>query len=143
MSDRIDIDCDACDRVFPADPAEQRVACPYCGDVNRIERAMEPEPNPASSGPSAHSNASPPAASSETLLRTVRPALVRGHPVASFSATLLLLGGLAVIVLALTGGLPEWLKWVGAGADMANVGLTIDLRLMSGRSRLKLIELCD
>ena len=47
-------------------------------------------------------SAPPSGSSNETLLRTVRPALVRGHPVASFLAAVLLVGGMVVIILSLT-----------------------------------------
>ena len=140
MPDPIDIVCDACDRLFPADPSEEKVSCPFCGDVNRVDRSAASKPRPeASTAPST----SPEAASTngETLLRTVRPALVRGHPVASFLAMALLLGGLTVIILALTSGLPEWMKWLGAALGLGGFVWALWIFVLGHRwDRLKITD---
>ena len=70
--------CDACREPFDVDPAElpddRRVACPYCGDVNRIDAATAAAPvthTPAAAKTSI---------ADERDLLVVRPALARGHP---------------------------------------------------------------
>ncbi|MBC03632.1 MAG: hypothetical protein CMJ34_10080 [Phycisphaerae bacterium] len=79
--------------------------------------------------------------SNETLLRTVRPALVRGHPIASFLAAVLLLGGMIVIILSLTGGLPEWMRWPGAVAGLGGVVWALWIFVLGHRwDRLKITD---
>ncbi len=137
MPDPIEIICDACDRSFPADPGLEKAHCPYCSDVNRIRRASTIDPDPRASG-------SPPTASAppgEKFLRTVRPALVRGHPIASLASFLLVIGGLAAIILALTGGLPEWSRWIGASAGLAGFSWAIWIFVLGHRwDRLKITD---
>ncbi|MCP4833325.1 MAG: PH domain-containing protein [Phycisphaera sp.] len=137
MSDPIEIVCDACDRSFPADPGLEKMPCPYCGDVNRIERADGPA---ASRSPGPTSSSAPPP-SNEELLRTVRPALVRGHPIASLLSFLLLAGGLATVVLALTGGLPEWTRWIGIAGGLVGLGWSFWIFVLGHRwDRLKITD---
>lgn len=140
MPDPIDIVCDACDRSFPVDPSEEKVSCPFCGDVNRVDRSAVNKPRPeASTAPSTSPEA--PVTNVETLLRTVRPALVRGHPVASFLAMALLLGGLTVIILALTGGLPEWMRWLGAALGLGGLVWAFWIFVLGHRwDRLKITD---
>ena len=86
-------------------------------------------------------DASASGSSNETLLRTVRPALVRGHPVASCLATLLLIGGMVVIILSLTGGLPEWMRWLGAVAGLGGVVWALWIFVLGHRwDRLKITD---
>lgn len=125
---RIEWRCDACDRAFPVDPDADRVPCPYCGDVNRIRRTDAP-PDRASGSDASGSAPS----EAERVLRVVRPALVRGHPVASLSAIGLALAGLTLTVLGLTGGTPEWLLWPGLGAIAAGGGWSLWLFVLGHR----------
>ena len=113
--ERIEWRCDACDRAFPVDPNADRVPCPYCGDVNRINRGSTSESR------GSRAAAAPPASNDKTerALRVVRPALVRGHPIASIGAIGLVVAGLVVVVLGLTSGMPEWLLWPGLGGILA------------------------
>ena len=119
--ERIEWRCDACDRAFPVDPTADRVPCPYCGDINRINRASDPDPAPESGPTSSATDVDVPAKDdqAERALRVVRPALVRGHPFASAGAIGLMVGGLVTIVLGLTSGMPEWLLWPGLGGVAA------------------------
>ncbi len=109
---RIEWRCDACDRAFPVDPDVDRVPCPYCGDINRIRRPSSEMPltGPATNSPPETSAS---ADHGEQVLRVVRPALVRGHPLASTGAIGLVTTGTVTSVLGLTGGGPEWLRWPG------------------------------
>lgn len=115
--ERIEWRCDACDRAFPVDPTADRVPCPYCGDINRINRGSGPNAGAGtgSPDPTIEAAASVEDDRSERALRVVRPALVRGHPVASTGAIGLIVAGLVTIVLGLTSGMPEWLLWPGLG----------------------------
>jgi membrane protein YdbS with pleckstrin-like domain/predicted RNA-binding Zn-ribbon protein involved in translation (DUF1610 family) len=112
---RIEWHCDACDRAFPVDPDADRVPCPYCGDINRIRRAMEAETAADASG-ERHDRPQADDARRETVLRVVRPALVRGHPAASSGAIGLSVAGIVTGILGLTEGGPDWLLWPGLGA---------------------------
>lgn len=92
----IHIECDNCERTFEVDPGEvdEKVACPFCGDVNRVP-----------DGPVAASGA-------EQEIRRIHPAMVRAHPFRFLAIMILLAGGIAGAVW-LTGredGL-RWLKW--------------------------------
>ena len=116
---RIEWRCDACDRAFPVDPTADRVPCPYCGDINRIRRAeLATTAAPATSSAERGAAAEP---DGESVLRVVRPALVRGHPGASVGAIGLVVGGVVVGILGLTGGGPEWLGWPGLAALAAGL----------------------
>ncbi len=123
---RIEWRCDACDRAFPVDPDADRVPCPYCGDINRIRRAVEAGVGtaPTDGGPDRSGTDD---ARRETVLRVVRPALVRGHPAASAGAIGLSVAGIVTGVLGLTGGGPDWLLWPGLAA--LGVGLVWSLWL--------------
>lgn len=101
--------CDACDRSFPVAPDAGKVPCPYCGDVNRIV----PSEIPATS----RTQSSKP----EDLLRMVRPALVRGHPMACLGVAVLAVGGATLAVMSNFNEL-AWQLWVGL-ASMAASGI--------------------
>ncbi|MEE2973357.1 MAG: PH domain-containing protein [Planctomycetota bacterium] len=131
-SAKIEWRCDACDRAFPVDADADRVPCPYCGDVNRIATAA--------SNPRPRSAVDPPRpATGEQVLRTVRPALVRGHPLASLGSIGLLVGGMALAIIALTGGAPEWTRWLGLIAALGGLGWGLWLFVLGHRwDRLKI-----
>ena len=131
----IEWSCDACDRSFPVDPRADRVPCPYCGDINRISRGTgsappaEPRETPANRD------------SAERLLRMVRPALVRGHPLASLGSIGLLIGGLTILILSFSGGLPEWSRWPGIAAALAGLGWGLWIFVLGHRwDRLKITD---
>lgn len=137
MPEPIEIACDACERSFPADPGLEKMPCPYCGDVNRVDRVAHLETTEDATATSAAA----PTSSGEELLRTVRPALVRGHPVASLLSFSLLVGGLATVVLALTGGLPEWTRWLGVVAGLVGLGWSLWIFVLGHRwDRLKITD---
>lgn len=127
---KIEWHCDACDRAFPVDAGADRVPCPYCGDINRIA-PRNPIP-PESTAPPADD-------SGEQVLRTVRPALVRGHPLASLGSVGLLGGGIAMAIMALTGGVPEWMRWLGLAAGLGGLGWGLWIFVLGHRwDRLKI-----
>ena len=48
----IDIECDNCEKTFEVsdDQAGGKVACPMCGDINRVPDAPRARPAPAAGG---------------------------------------------------------------------------------------------
>ena len=121
---RIEWRCDACDRAFPVDPEADRVPCPYCGYINRIRRTVATGTDGTDSD---HDRPRAGDSHRENVLRVVRPALVRGHPVASSGAIGLSVAGVVTGILGLTEGGPDWLLWPGLGA--LGVGLVWSLWL--------------
>ncbi len=78
------ITCDGCEKQFeaPDENAGGKIACPYCGDVNRVPELHTPESEglPPDSGPEQH-------------ICVVRPAMFRAHPFrAVFIAMLFIVG---------------------------------------------------
>ena len=121
MPEPVEIVCDACERSFPADPTLEKIACPYCGDVNRVQSAVSPEPSPETVTASSDSPDRPDA--EERFLRVARPALVRGHPVASLVSSTITLGGGGFLILALTSeSIPHWMWWIGLAVLLAGGG---------------------
>ncbi|MDB4775922.1 PH domain-containing protein [bacterium] len=99
MTDAATILCDNCERSFPIDPDLAKMPCPFCGDINRT---------------GANPNRAKPSSGTERELRVARPALVRGHPLASLLSGATTLGGGALMVLSLTSTLiPHWAWWIG------------------------------
>ncbi|MDA0296206.1 MAG: PH domain-containing protein [Planctomycetota bacterium] len=99
MANAPQIVCDQCERVFSIDPGVAKMPCPFCGDINRTGV----DPIRAS-----------PTSEDERVLRVARPALVRGHPLASLLSTGVTLGSGSLMVLALTSAsVPHWAWWIG------------------------------
>ena len=118
MSEPVEIVCDACERSFPAKPTIEKIACPYCGDVNRVQPAVPVETNDPDR-PDSNEQAD----GDERFLRVARPALVRGHPIASFVSSATTLAGAAFLVLALTSpSIPHWTWWIGFAVLLAGGG---------------------
>lgn len=120
MPEPVEITCDACERSFPASPTVEKIACPYCGDVNRLHARVPVEAAEAVPEPIDRPDAD------ERFLRVARPALVRGHPIASLASSATTLGGAGFLVLALTtDSIPRWMWWFGL------VGLLVGLGWMT------------
>ena len=99
MTNASKIVCDQCERTFPIKPGVAKMPCPFCGDINRTGAAPL--------------NADP-ASASERILRVARPALVRGHPLASLLSIGITLGSGVLMLLALTStSVPDWTWWIG------------------------------
>jgi hypothetical protein len=117
MSEPVEIVCDACERSFPAEPTVEKIACPYCGDVNRVPSSV-PVETPATAP---DSNDRPD--TEERFLRVARPALVRGHPIASLASSTTTLAGGGFLILALTSpSIPHWMWWIGLAVLLAGGG---------------------
>ena len=102
----ITIECDDCERNFEIDDdqAGGKVACPYCGDMNRV---------PEAHGPTA--KGLPPDEGPEQDICTIRPAMFCAHPFRFSIITILAIGG-AVLTIAATvsDNVADWLSWLGA-----------------------------
>ena len=112
--------CDKCEQAFEAEDSDAggRVACPYCGDVNRVPAAVTTSSAvPATmsrgrEGPS--SMGASEGVGGETPLRIVRAAMFRAHPLLYSLMVLLLLAGLVMAIGAAL--LVQWtntLIWIG------------------------------
>jgi membrane protein YdbS with pleckstrin-like domain/phage FluMu protein Com len=120
----IQITCDNCERLFEAtdEDAGGKVACPYCGDVNRVEAPARD----ATSSP--RSTRLPHGEGPEEHIRTVRPAMLRAHPLRAAIITILILGGAILAIWLGTLDKPEWViraqKWlIGGSLIITIVGL--------------------
>ena len=107
----VELDCDACGRIFSASTSESRATCPHCGDVNRVSNGT----------PVATVRRSDGRDGAETVLRMVRPALVRGHPLASLGSGGLAIGGLVTITIVNTSDWAGWLGWLGGTGLLVGV----------------------
>ncbi len=108
----IDIICDKCERAFTVedDTAGGKVACPLCGDINRV---------PAEDVPAGRSEAPPPrrespasAGGPEHELAVVRPAMVRAHPFRFLVIFALIVGGTAAAIWGWRTA-TTWAAWLG------------------------------
>ncbi|MHC4415795.1 MAG: TFIIB-type zinc ribbon-containing protein [Planctomycetota bacterium] len=104
----IEIQCDNCERPFEVDQGEAggKVACPYCGDINRVP------PGPAEEIPPR--KVLPPEAGPEQEICLVHPAMFRAHPFRFLLLVALLIGGVVLAVMAASSErLDDWLSWLG------------------------------
>lgn len=129
----IQIRCDDCEKMFeiPDDQAGQKVACPYCGDVNRVGSLQRPvadssvvgktppsgpaaKPGPVSMTPVGkliHSD-------QEQVIAVVRQAMFRAHPFWYSLMVLILIGGIILAVMGSQGNqpgarFPHWTMYAG------------------------------
>lgn len=118
----IRIECDNCEMPFEVDPAASgsKVACPECGDVNRVPVAAA-EPLRAARAEPARD------AAEETEICVVRPGMFRAHPFRYALIVLLFVGGVALAIASTTSErVAPWLLWpalVVAAAMLAWFGL--------------------
>ncbi len=129
-------ECDNCEKLFQVDDdaAGEKVACPYCGDVNRIISRVETTgPVNQPHAPSTANNADPARAeagesssasdrdaassvASERPLVVVRTAMFRGRPFLYSLMVLLFLSGVGVGIYGLAAEPAyQWLRWLGLG----------------------------
>jgi hypothetical protein len=106
--DVISIECDNCDKVFEVEPdaAGTRIACPHCGDVNRVPAAASSSPPPAPA-----TGTAPPEAEREICV--VRPGMFRAHPFRYLLILLLFVGGLTLAGCATFSVIAAWLAIPG------------------------------
>ena len=115
----IEIECDNCERTFEVGVADAggKVACPYCGDVNRVPAEPAPEPRPPESPQPPEPpqpGGRPPEAGPEQPIRVIHPAMFRAHPFRAVLVAGLLVGGLVLAGAALSSDrVWSWLRWVG------------------------------
>ncbi|MEZ6243618.1 MAG: PH domain-containing protein [Phycisphaerales bacterium] len=126
----IRIHCDNCERLIevPDEQAGEKIACPDCGDINRVPGAApdarRPGEAPAKKQDRAAAAGYPPDSGPEKTVRTLRPSLFRARPI-TFSVTALLL---VAAIIALATGLAQGRAWLWVmGALVALVALAFIL----------------
>lgn len=118
----IEIECDNCEKTFAvdSDQAGMKVACPMCGDINRVpgEGAAGAAPAPAKGR-----DAIPRADGPEQEILVVRPAMFRAHPFRYLLIVIVFIGGivgaimgsatliLLVLGLAVSLAMAIWFGW--------------------------------
>ncbi len=109
----ISITCDRCDHAFEvADDAGDRVACPKCGDINRVpprrtERRIDEGPIPTAAPAPASKGAGDDV---EHTVAVVRQAMFRAHPFWYSLMALVILSGLTLSVLSALTMVAAWLS---------------------------------
>lgn len=123
----ITLTCDNCDKPFQIEDeaAGEKVACPYCGDVQRVPAAgaaVAPRTAPAGHGTE---TAAPRRAepirddAAERRIAVVRVAMFRAHPFWYTLMVLVFIGGGVLAILATNlqqFANARWLVWVGLAA---------------------------
>jgi len=115
------IECDNCERLInvPADHDKPKIACPYCGDVNRIpenvnEVADADAPAERDSGGEEAPVNLPPKTEAERTICVLRPAMGRAHPFQFGLMIVLGLGGIVLAIMSRAGeSVPPWALWPG------------------------------
>jgi membrane protein YdbS with pleckstrin-like domain len=126
----ITLTCDNCDKPFQIedDAAGEKVACPYCADVQRVPAGAAAEAGIEKAAPAVvpkpqakpHSDSAAP----EQTIAVVRVAMFRAHPFWYMLMVLILIGGAALAVLVPNlqqFANARWLLWVGLAAMAAAV----------------------
>ena len=110
----ITIECDDCERTFDIEDEQAggKVACPYCGDMNRVPEAHGPQ-----------AKGLPPDEGPEQDISVVHPAMFRAHPFRFLAITVLFVGGIAMAIYSATSDQSGvWLAWVGRVITFAGAG---------------------
>lgn len=116
----INVSCDRCEAELSFEDkfAGQKVACPHCGDINRLpERAEFQAPDQPKPMDRAAAKGLPPDDGPETSVMTVRPSLTRSRPVVS---ALFLFGPLALSIAL----------WVSISSDKRPVWVILALPII-------------
>lgn len=93
--------CDNCEVLIEVDDdsAGQKVACPECGDINRIPAApVAGVVKERASGDRATAAGLPPDSGPEERVAVFRPAMLRARPLTFFGVSLAMLAGIAGVV---------------------------------------------
>lgn len=109
----ITIECDDCERTFDieGEQAGGKVACPYCGDMNRVPEAHGPQ-----------AKGLPPDEGPEQDISVVHPAMFRAHPFRFLAIAVVVLGGIVLAIAAISSDTVwAWLSWVGLVLSVAGV----------------------
>lgn len=119
----ITIHCDNCERELQLEDkdAGSKVACPHCGDINRV-----PAPSSEDSAVRADRASAaglPPDGGAETTVRTLRPCMVRARPLSFTGVALVMIAGLIGVVMGLTGENQTWLAILGGLIALLGFGV--------------------
>ncbi len=106
----IRIHCDNCERLIELEDhqAGTKVACPDCGDINRVptapagaDRDAEPRRDRSSGADRAAAAGYPPDSGPEQTVRTLRPCLIRARPTMFSLVLLVLIAGVVGVIYGL------------------------------------------
>lgn len=93
--------CDNCEVLIEVDDesAGQKVACPECGDINRIPAApVAAAAKERASGDRATAAGLPPDSGPEKRVAVFRPAMLRARPITFFGVSLAMLAGVVGVI---------------------------------------------
>ncbi len=119
----ITIICDNCERELELEDkaAGTKVACPHCGDINRVPEASAEAAAPA---PDKATAAGLPADSGpEQTVRTLRPCMVRARPLSFSGVALGMIAGLVGVVMGLSTEGRTWLAILGGFVAVVGFGV--------------------
>ncbi|MFI4898346.1 MAG: PH domain-containing protein [Phycisphaerales bacterium JB059] len=119
----ITIHCDNCERELQLEDkdAGTKVACPHCGDINRVPAPAEAR-SPARAD-RASAAGLPPDEGPEATVRTLRPCMVRARPFSFTGVALVMIAGLVGVVMGLTGEDRGWLAILGGVIALLGFGV--------------------
>ncbi len=120
----ITIHCDNCERELELEDREAgtKVACPHCGDINRVPESASARPDRADRATEA---GLPPDHGPEATVRTLRPCMVRARPLSFTGVALLMIAGLVGVVMGLTTEGRAWLAILGGVIALLGFGVLI------------------
>lgn len=120
----ITIHCDNCERELELEnkTAGTKVACPHCGDINRVPEAAGAKPARADKAAAA---GLPPDHGPEATVRTLRPCMVRARPLSFTGVALVMIAGMVGVVMGLTSEGREWLAILGGIIGVVGTGVLV------------------
>ena len=129
----IKINCDNCERELELEDkdAGTKVACPHCGDINRVPTAGDDAGQDQPRAPSrartdrAAAAGLPPDDGPEVTVRTLRPCMVRARPLSFTGVALVMIAGLVGVVMGLTSEGKMWLAILGGVVALAGFGVLV------------------
>jgi len=123
----ITIICDNCERELELEDkaAGTKVACPHCGDINRVPDATPaaPAPAPAPAPDKATAAGLPADSGPEQTVRTLRPCMVRARPLSFIGVALGMIAGLVGVVMGLSQDGRLWLAILGGFIAVVGFGV--------------------
>ena len=104
------IECDNCERTFEARESDtgSKVACPYCGDINRVPESAASAPADPNRATALPEGELPPDHGPEQHICHVRPAMFRAHPFRALFIAILFIGGIVLAILAYRAEQSPW-----------------------------------
>jgi len=119
----ITINCDNCERELELEDktAGTKIACPHCGDINRVPESTS---TPSASAEDKATAAGLPADHGpEETVRTLRPCMVRARPFSFTGVALVMIAGLVGVVMGLSTDGRTWLAILGGFIALIGFGV--------------------